>query len=183
MTRAPIILAILLVTGCQGGAPGNEIAATNVAEVAQPTPAPAPRPRSVQAPDCPPPPSLALSDSFGEYARLFSTDSSPYRQTRTAFEAAYRKACASGILREKPLMTPGAARPDNLLLKNAPDANIASIYRDGDGGGPMVLEYPFVTGHGEVRIPGEEELGEAIYCSVHGSSEKEQEESGRCLPD
>jgi hypothetical protein len=183
MMRVRLILVVLLAAGCEGGGSVNEVAVSNMAEAAHPKPAPGPRPSSVPASDCPPPPSLALSDSFGDSARPFSADWALFQRTKVAFEAAYRKACASGILRERPLLPPGAERPGDLLLKNAQDANIASIYRVGDGARPTVLEYPFVTSDGATHVPTEKELGEAIYCSVYGSSEKEQEESGRCLPD
>gem|GEM_PF-2140616 len=183
MRRAPFILAALLASGCGDVAPDGKIAAGNQAEMVKAAPAPAPRPSTAPSSDCAPLPTLALSDEFGESARLFSPDSSPFRQTKTAFEAAYRQACASGILGKTPLIAPDVARPGALLLKNAPDANIASIYREEGGDRPMVLEYPFVTRDGGVQVPTSEELGEAIYCSVRGGSDQEQEESGRCLPD
>jgi hypothetical protein len=34
-----------------------------------------------------------------------------------------------------------------------------------------------------MNVPSAAEIEEAIFCAVHGASEKEQEESGRCLPD
>jgi hypothetical protein len=117
-------------------------------------------------------------------APLGSIDRRVVEQTEPPFDAAYRQACFEGILREQPLIRPEATPGDRLLLKNAPDANVASIYVDSDGesGGPMVLEYPFVTGNGEIHLPSADELHEAIFCSVQGASEDEQE-SGRCLPD
>lgn len=183
MRGASLILAAVLASGCGDIATDNKIAADNQSEAVKAAPAPAPTPSPAPAPECAPMPTLRLSDSFGNTARQFAPDSSPFRQTTAAFEAAYRQACASGILREKPLIAPDAARPSTLLLKNAPDANIASIYREEGGDRPMVLEYPFVTGEGATHVPTREELGEAIYCSAHGASDKEQEESGRCLPD
>ena len=93
------------------------------------------------------------------------------------FEKAYEQACAEGLLAKKPLVT---AKTKRLFLWNAPNANIASIYANE---GRMLLEYPFVTDGREVRVPSVDELHEAIYCAVHGASVREQEESGRCLPD
>jgi hypothetical protein len=88
------------------------------------------------------------------------------------FAKAYAKACGQGLVK-------GRALPRQLFLHNAPDANVASIYRTGK---IMVLEYPFVSG-GKANVPSADELHEAIFCAVHGASPKEQEESGRCLPD
>jgi hypothetical protein len=183
MMRATLMLAALLAAGCDGGASDNVAGAIDPAKTVEPAPAAPPRPSSVPAPDCAPVPTLELSDSFGASAELFSPDSSPYQRTEAAFEAAYRQSCANGLLREAPLFPPDAAEPGTLLLKNAPDANIASLYRESDADRSLVLEYPFVSGEGAARVPTEEELGEAIYCSVRGASGQEQEESGRCLAD
>jgi hypothetical protein len=98
----------------------------------------------------------------------------PFRETSANFSKAYARACALGLLKAKPLI---ASR--RLFLINAPDANAASIYPEN---GRTVLEFPFVTG-GKVNVPSVSDLQEAIYCAVHGASAKEQQESGRCLPD
>jgi hypothetical protein len=69
---------------------------------------------------------------------------------------------------------------------NAPDSNVASFYRQAkDAANPddMVLEFHFLTQDGAVQVPSADDLGEAIYCAVHGASAKEEEESGRCLAD
>ncbi len=47
----------------------------------------------------------------------------------------------------------------------------------------MVLEYPFLTADGATHVPSTSEFGEAIFCTVHGASQQEEEASGRCLPD
>ena len=47
----------------------------------------------------------------------------------------------------------------------------------------MLLEYPFVTDFGKANVPSAADLHEAIYCAVKGATAKEEEESGRCLPD
>jgi hypothetical protein len=97
----------------------------------------------------------------------------PFRETSANFSKAYAEACAQGLMKAKPL----AAR---LSLINAPDANVASIYTIKSR---TVLEYPFVSHDGRTHVPGVAELHEAIFCAVRGASAKEQEESGRCLPD
>ena len=101
------------------------------------------------------------------------------RQTRANFAEAYSKACSEGLLKE-PLVIVKGANSGRLFLLNAPEANIASIYAHE---GRMLLEYPFVTADGSVNVPTAEEIEEAIYCAVHGATEQEQAESGRCLPD
>jgi hypothetical protein len=98
------------------------------------------------------------------------------QRTSANFAKAYAKACAEGLLGNKPLVT---VKGNRLFLWNAPDANVASIY---SSNGRMLLEYPFWSG-GKADVPSADDLHEAIYCAVHGASPKEQEESGRCLPD
>ena len=68
----------------------------------------------------------------------------------------------------------------NYLLVNAPDANMGAIYSTG---GRTVFEYWFVTHDGRTHVPSVGQIHEAIYCATVGASAKEQEESGRCLPD
>jgi hypothetical protein len=105
----------------------------------------------------------------------FAPKSRPFAHVSANFSKAYAAACAEGLVKNKKLAPTG-----RLVVHNAPDANIASIY---DSNGRTLLEYWFVTRDGKTHVPAVEELHEAIYCSVHGASEKEQEESGRCLPD
>ena len=72
------------------------------------------------------------------------------------------------------------------MLKNAPEANIASIYQqshEGEPPGDTVLEFHFVTPDGVFHVPSAEDLEETIFCSVQGATPEEEEESGRCLPD
>jgi hypothetical protein len=47
----------------------------------------------------------------------------------------------------------------------------------------MVLEYPFLTIDGKSQVPTADELEEAIYCAVRGTTPEEREASGRCLVD
>ena len=99
----------------------------------------------------------------------------PFRVTSANFARAYTKACAEGLLKIKSL-----SNAPIIYVINAPDSNEVGIYRSGKR---TVLEYYFVDHDGKVNVPSADDLHEAIYCSVHGASEKEQEESGRCLPD
>jgi hypothetical protein len=98
-----------------------------------------------------------------------------FREISASFAVAYAQACKEGLLKGKSL-----ASSHRLVLLNAPEANVASIY---SVKGRTVLEYYFVTGDGKTHVPSAAELHEAIYCTMHGASAKEQEESGRCLPD
>jgi hypothetical protein len=137
---------------------------------------------------CPRPPMLALSEDFADPRGAFALRTDAFRRTGVNFAAAWRRACAQGLLRGRTLIDAGAGQQRRLFLKNAPDANVASIYLDGEEGAPaaarrMVLEYPFLTADGAAHVPGTEELGEAIFCHVQGASAEETEESGRCLPD
>jgi len=188
MSLPAILLLSLLAAACQKAAPGgNETAAASKAEPATPS-APAPKAAAAPASDCAPEPKLALARGFADPRKAFAPDAPAFRQTQAHFDAAWRKACASGVLRGHPLMDPKAAQPDTLFLKNAPDANDAAFYRDGDDNGPaadrvMVLEYFFLTADGAIHVPSADDLGEAIFCAAQGASEKEQEETGRCLVD
>jgi hypothetical protein len=132
-------------------------------------PAGAVRAQSSSGPDrartCPAPPRLVLSPGFEDPRRIFAPAGRSFRALETRFASAYWLACRSGSLT-------AAFRPGRLVLKNAPDANTTSIYRDGEeregrASGPMVMEHPFI-GHGrKVDIPSVEELRSAILCSVY----------------
>jgi hypothetical protein len=137
---------------------------------------------------CAPAPSLVLAAGFGDRRGMFAPGTAAFRRTQANFAAAYQRACARGLLRRRPLIDRGAGQGSMLRLKNAPDANIASIYLDGEEGAPraarhMVLEYPFLTADGATHVPSASELNEAIFCTVHGASQQDEEASGRCLPD
>lgn len=137
---------------------------------------------------CAPAPSLILAPDFGDRHGAFAPGGPAFRRTQANFAAAYLRACARGLLRRRPLIDRGAGQGRMLRLKNAPDANIASIYLDGEEAARrsarhMVLEYPFLTADGATHVPSTSELGEAIFCTVHGASRQEEEASGRCLPD
>ncbi len=137
---------------------------------------------------CAPAPLLALSQDFADPRGAFAPTTTAFHRLEADFAAAYRGACAHGVLRAHPLIAAGAAERDRLWLKNAPEANVVSIYLDGEEGAPaarrhMVLEYPFVSADGATHLPSANDLGEGIFCAVQGASQQEEEESGRCLPD
>lgn len=122
------------------------------------SPAVAARPRA-----CGPPPTLAVSAGFEDPRRIFSPRGRSFRTLETRFASAYRLACRSGV-------TSAPLPSGRLFLKNAPDANTTSIYRDGGEGAasrPMVMEHPFIGHGGRIDIPSVEELRSAIMCSVY----------------
>ena len=118
------------------------------------------------------PVSLALPGGPKLFTTAFSSNSTAFQSTSANFAKAYAKACVDGLL------IPGKLA-SRLVLRNAPEANAASIYASH---GRTVLEYYFVTPDGRKHVPDVVELREAIYCAVKGATAKE-EESGRCLPD
>jgi hypothetical protein len=178
-------LSLSLASCGQGGeATRNAAPPAAVANVATP----APRPPAAPPSGCAPAPTLALSEDFADPRHMFAPGTTAIRRLEAEFAAAYRGACARGVLRGRTLIAAGAAERDRLRLRTAPDANIASIYLNGEESEAatarhMVLEYPFLTADGVAHIPSESELGEAIFCAIQGASQREEEESGRCLPD
>lgn len=134
---------------------------------------------AVPSPACAPPPVVEAGGALGRHKDVAD-------RTLRNFDTAYRQACFKGVLRGRPLIKPGSVPAGRLVLKNAPEANVASIYNEsgeGERPGRMVLEYPFIAGVGAVSVPGAGELEEAIFCAVQGATAAEQEEEGRCLPD
>jgi hypothetical protein len=182
-----IACAALALAACGdgGGAARN---ASPTAPVANAATAPAPTPKAAAPSSCAPAPTLALSEDIADPRHAFAPGSPAFRRLEANFTAAYHGACEQGVLRGHPLIAAGAAERDRLRLKNAPDANVASIYLDGEEGAPatqrhMVLEFPFLSADGVTHVPTTSELGEAIFCAVQGASQQEEEDSGRCLPD
>jgi hypothetical protein len=117
-----------------------------------------------QARACAPPPALALSPGFHDPRRIFAPAGRSFRTLETRFASAYGLACRRRLLNAP---FPGG----RLLLRNAPDANTTSIYRDGeDRARAMVIEHPFIGQGGRVDIPSVEELRSAIICSAHNAS-------------
>ena len=115
---------------------------------------------------------LSVAGNAKTFISKFARNSGGLAKTTANFDKAYANACKEGLFKAKPLI---AAKGGKLFLINAPDANVASIYGSDKH---TVLEYHFDSG-----APSADDLHEAIYCAVHGASAKEQEESGRCLPD
>ena len=115
---------------------------------------------------------LSVAGNAKTFISKFARNSGGLAKTSANFDKAYAKACKEGLFKAKPLI---AAKGGKLFLVNAPDANVASIYGSDKR---TVLEYHFDSG-----VPSADDLHEAIYCAVHGATAKEQEESGRCLPD
>ena len=133
------------------------------------------QPRPTSPTTCAPPPALVLVPGFRDPRGRFRPGTPVFRATERTFGRAWQWSCASGVVR--------GVRWPRLYLRNAPDANVASIYRDRAARSRLVLEFPFLTPDGSANAPGTEELAEAIYCHVRGATPQEQEASGRCLPD
>lgn len=168
MTRGLPLLASLLLASCgQDAQPEtNSDPVNNAVAVEQP------------ANQCTPP-TLAMENG----AQPFGQGSALLGEFKANFAAAFERACAKDLFKEKPLIDPKAADQKHLFLVNAPEANIASIYLSAIDANRMVLEYPFLTGDGRTQVPSADELEEAIYCEVVGATPEEQEASGRCLAD
>jgi hypothetical protein len=181
---ASLVALALALSACgQGQQPAAPAAPAKAMAPAVPE-----RPKADAASACAPAPSLALAEDFPDPHRAFAPGTAPYRRLDANFAAAYRGACARGLLRSHSLIVAGAAERDRLHIKNAPDANVASIYLGGEEGAPraqrhMLLEYPFLTADGATHVPTESALREAIFCAVQGATQQEEEESGRCLAD
>jgi hypothetical protein len=163
----PLLTGLLLASCGQDAQPeGNSVSVANASVVEQP------------AGKCAPP---ELSMENG--AQPFGQGSALLGEINANFAAAFERACAKGLLNEKPLIDAKATNQRQLFLINAPEANVASIYLSAVDANQMVLEYPFLTSDGRTQVPSADELEEAIYCQVHGATPKEQEASGRCLVD
>src|SRR5947208_15771818 len=91
-----------------------------------------------------PPVNLAVSGSKA-FTKAFAPASPAMRKTSANFAQAYARACAEGLLKAKPLTPSG-----RLVLVNAPDANMGSIYSTG---GRTVFEYWFVSHDGREHVP------------------------------
>lgn len=174
---ATLAIAALALAACKGGetapqASGSASASGSAAATASSDAACAPVKLDVSAAHF-----AQGSDNFAE--------GKPGR-TRIAenFAKAYAAACAEGMLAKKPLVDPRSAHKDTLFIANAPEANEGYIRFD-EAGQPQetLIEGPFVDGEGHVQVPGADAIKEAIYCYAVGATDKEQEESGRCLID
>ena len=185
--RSGCALAIMLAACGQQQQAANHAAAAPAAKAAAPVPAP-PAAKAEMASACAPAPQLVPGEGFSDARHAFAAGSAPFRRLEANFAAAYRASCTPPLLQRHALIAAGAAERDRLRIKNAPDANVASIYLDGEEGAPasqrhLVLEYPFLTADGVTHVPTESDLREAIFCEIQGASQQEEDESGRCLPD
>ena len=120
------------------------------------------------------------------FAAKFADGSALRKRAEANVAAAFRSACAKGLLAGATIPKLEGVSTRQLFLENWPDANVASIEADqltGGTGWRLMLGYPFVASDGSVNVPSAEEIEEAIYCAVGGATEQEQAETGRCLPD
>lgn len=128
-------------------------------------------------------PSLDVGGDDPAFSTAFRKGSTAHEQTSANFAAAYARACAKGILKDKGLVEPKAKGGFKITIINAPEANAASIYPADTQPNEAILEYFFLAGDGRTNVPTVAELEEAIYCAAHGATPEEQESSGRCLAD
>jgi len=97
------------------------------------------------------------------------------------FRTAFDRACDEKLLGGKPLVDPRSDNRSRLVVFDAPEANVVSIYFSQQSHGAWtILEAPLGPKRG---IPTADDLHEAIYCAVEGATPEEEETSGRCLPD
>ena len=125
-------------------------------------------------------PNVLLGENDKAFTVRFWYGTPRRRDIEDSVRAAFKSACKYGLLKGSTVPALQGVSTRRLYLSNAPNANVASLYaRDGR----LILEYPYVAPDRSVHVPTPTEIQEAIYCAVHGASAKEQEESGRCLPD
>ncbi|MGE3691553.1 MAG: hypothetical protein AB7F98_09245 [Novosphingobium sp.] len=172
-----LTLCLLAMAGCKGEAPPPtaESATPSAAASASETASAAPG----QAACAPVKLELAAS-RFSEGRANFEAGKAGRTRLEENFAKGYAAACSAGYLAKKPLVDPRSGHKDTLFVANAPNANEASIYF---AVGETMMEGPFVDSEGHVQVPGADAIKEAIYCYAVGATEKEQEESGRCLVD
>jgi hypothetical protein len=125
------------------------------------------------------PPTVMLSGNDRSLTVKFWAGTPRRRTLEDNVRAAFKSACKKHLLTGSTIAKLGGVSSRRLYLWNAPNANVASIYARS---GHLLLEYPFVV-DGSMNVPSAADIEEAIFCAVHGASEKEMEESGRCLPD
>ena len=126
------------------------------------------------------PPVVMLMEDDKAFVVRFWAGTPRRRDVEEEVRAAFKSACKYGLLKGSTIAKLHGVSSRRLYLSNAPNANIATLY---DRNGKLVLEYPFVAADRTMHVPSAKDVQEAIFCAVHGASAKEQEESGRCLPD
>lgn len=132
---------------------------------------------------CKPLPRFALDASFAKASAASGNRvTMDARAVVTNFLRAYDEACKASHIKVKK----GSGNFGVVYLKNAGDANVANIYATGREdtvrSRGVFLEYPFYSA-GKFNLPKKDELKEAVYCYAVGATQKEQNESGRCLVD
>jgi|SRR3954451_14988972 hypothetical protein len=126
------------------------------------------------------PPIVMLAENDKAFTVRFWAGTPRRRRIEGEIRAAFKSACKYGLLKGSTIAKLHGVSSRRLYLSNAPHANVASLY---DRGGRLMLEYPFVAADRTMHVPSAKEIQEAILCAVHGASARDQEESGRCLPD
>ncbi len=126
-----------------------------------------------------------LSGSDKAFSVRFWAGTPRRRDVEDNVRAAFKSACKYGLLKGSTIPALQGVSTRRLFLENQPNANTArlKVGKRPDGSWRLVLAYPYVAADRSIHVPGAAEIQEAIYCAVHGASAKEQEESGRCLPD
>ena len=131
------------------------------------------------------PPTVMLGENDKAFTVRFWAGTPRRRKLEDNIRAAFKAACKSGLLKGSTIAQLGGVSSRRLFLENQPNANVASLEADKrtDGSSRLVLGFPYVAADRSVNVPTSAEIQEAIFCAVRGASQKEQEESGRCLPD
>lgn len=131
------------------------------------------------------PPIVMLSGNDKAFIARFWAGTPRRRVIEDNVRAAFKSACKYGLLKGSTIARLNDVSARRLFLENQPNANVASLEADRrpDGSWRLVLAYPYVAADRSTNVPTAAEIQEAIFCAVHGASAKEQEESGRCLPD
>ena len=178
---ATLAIATIALSACKGQQPAPQASAS----VSAPATVAAASASASAAPAqsaCGPVPKFDVdAGTFGANAAKFAPGTPARTQFEANFASAFKAACDAGYFAKKPLIDPTARPKDTLTVFNAPEANTVSIYLS--EGPSMVLEYPFVDTENKASAPDVATLKEAFYCTTVGATDKEQEESGRCLVD
>ena len=122
------------------------------------------------------------ADPRGQFA-----DGKPAMASLSAhFVQAYREGCARGWFAHRPLVDRRASEQGVVFLRNAPEANVVSIYYDPDratGRTRMILEAPFFDGGGQAIVPTIADLREAMRCATLTAAARGHLAEGACQAD
>ena len=95
------------------------------------------------------------------------------------FSTAYASVCGRDAIAAEGLDDPHGGAVRELTIRNAPDANVVSVYT---AEGRLWLEAPlFRPGSSDVALPAPPEIEGALYCYLQGPTG--EEDDGGCLPD